>query len=132
MPNTVRFHLDTLVGDGQVEQVKSGAKGPGIELIGDGVPTSVAFVTAPPIADNVKDDPRIGALKMLGHFAIITSTNGLSFVVNVDDDIAVDAFAAATPQETSPALVIAHQLRDNAAKLSAIGTPLTAWPPPLR
>jgi len=27
--NTVRFHLDTLVGDGQVEQVKPGPKGPG-------------------------------------------------------------------------------------------------------
>jgi predicted ArsR family transcriptional regulator len=28
-PNTVRFHLETLVGDGLVEQVESGRKGPG-------------------------------------------------------------------------------------------------------
>ncbi len=28
-PNTVRFHLDSLVGDGQVEQVEHGRKGPG-------------------------------------------------------------------------------------------------------
>ena len=28
-PNTVRFHLDSLVGDGQVEQVELGRKGPG-------------------------------------------------------------------------------------------------------
>ena len=28
-PNTVRFHLDVLVGDGQVEQVAPGRKGPG-------------------------------------------------------------------------------------------------------
>jgi predicted ArsR family transcriptional regulator len=28
-PNTVRFHLDTLVADGQVEQVEYGRKGPG-------------------------------------------------------------------------------------------------------
>lgn len=28
-PNTVRFHLDILVGDGQVEQVAPGRKGPG-------------------------------------------------------------------------------------------------------
>jgi predicted ArsR family transcriptional regulator len=28
-PNTVRFHLDSLVGDGQVEQVEPGRKGPG-------------------------------------------------------------------------------------------------------
>jgi len=28
-PNTVRFHLDSLVADGQVEQVASGRKGPG-------------------------------------------------------------------------------------------------------
>ncbi|OIN82187.1 helix-turn-helix domain-containing protein [Mycobacterium malmoense] len=28
-PNTVRFHLDSLVGDGQVEQVEAGRKGPG-------------------------------------------------------------------------------------------------------
>ena len=28
-PNTVRFHLDSLVGDGQVEQAAPGRKGPG-------------------------------------------------------------------------------------------------------
>lgn len=28
-PNTVRFHLESLVGDGQVEQVEPGRKGPG-------------------------------------------------------------------------------------------------------
>lgn len=28
-PNTVRFHLDSLVGDGQVEPVEPGARGPG-------------------------------------------------------------------------------------------------------
>jgi predicted ArsR family transcriptional regulator len=28
-PNTVRFHLDSLVGDGQVERVEPGRKGPG-------------------------------------------------------------------------------------------------------
>lgn len=28
-PNTVRFHLDSLLGDGQVEQVEPGRKGPG-------------------------------------------------------------------------------------------------------
>ena len=28
-PNTARFHLDSLVGDGQVEQVEPGRKGPG-------------------------------------------------------------------------------------------------------
>lgn len=28
-PNTVRFHLDSLVGDGQVEQVEHGRRGPG-------------------------------------------------------------------------------------------------------
>jgi predicted ArsR family transcriptional regulator len=28
-PNTVRFHLDSLVGEGQVEQVEPGRKGPG-------------------------------------------------------------------------------------------------------
>ena len=28
-PNTVRFHLDSLVADGQVEQVEHGRKGPG-------------------------------------------------------------------------------------------------------
>lgn len=28
-PNTVRFHLDSLLGDGQVEQIEPGRKGPG-------------------------------------------------------------------------------------------------------
>lgn len=100
---------------------RSGARGPGIELGSSDVPNSVAFLTAPPITDAVMDDPRSGAYRMLGHFAVITATGGLSYVVNVDDDLAVDTFVAATPQETAPALVIPHQLRDFASKLSAIG-----------
>jgi hypothetical protein len=105
---------------------RPGAKGPGIELIGDGAPLSVAFFNVPRIIDRPKgtvtgstvnlDDIR-GTL--VGHFAIITATSGASFVVNVDDDDAWDRFAERAdqfnprePLGTQASLVIAHQLRD--------------------
>ena len=91
-----------------------GAKGPGIELVGDGVPTSVTFFKAPGTT------PRdTGPAALVGYFAIITASNGASFVVNVDDDNNEDVngngdlFHQSSPQLTAPTLVMAHQLRDN-------------------
>jgi hypothetical protein len=117
---------------------RAGARGPGIELIGDGVPLSVAFFRVPRItAGRLQsgdmpsidlDDPRT---TLIGHFAVITATNGGSFVVNVDDDNAfsksgllADQFNPAEPLGTQPVLVIPHQLRDAGRYRGATATPV--------
>jgi hypothetical protein len=115
---------------------RRGAKGPGIELIGDTLPLSVAFfriprVTARPMSGDTPpqrlDDPRS---VLIGSFAILTSTNGSTFVVNVDDDNAsdregdrADRFNDAEELGTQPVLVIPHQLRDAGRYRGATSTP---------
>jgi hypothetical protein len=89
---------------------RPGVRGPGIELPGDAVPTSVDFATATaPPATN------LDALRTYGHFAYISAAEGHTFVVNVDDDQYPD-FADvpinAGRFRTQIPLVIAHQLRD--------------------
>jgi hypothetical protein len=121
---------------------RSGARGPGIEIPDDGVPNSVAIFRGrnrPPATTRaetgmVKDDN--GQLVMVtddivdsyavpapstwvGTFAVITSTNGTAYVVNVDDDYAPDRFATGN-LNNSPVLVIPHQLRDNFTLRNAV------------
>lgn len=98
-----------------------GATGPGIQVAG--VPTSVAFVKVPPVTDDTRG---VVPTALLGTFAIITTANGASFVVNVDDDNNVnvgasgDLFQPSAPQLTAPPLIMAHQLRDNVTDRGAL------------
>jgi len=113
------------VGDPATPQRRSGAKGPGIELVGDAVPTSVAFVKASglPLSPTDTSDSRPpGPLTLLGYFAIVTASNGQTFVVNVDDDNNSDSdfFDQTEPQLTAPTLIIAHQLRDSITGRDAV------------
>lgn len=108
------------VGDVHTPPRRSGARGPGIELPGNGVPISVAFIKAPPLQDLTmpgKDIRVASPTTLLGTFAVITATDGQAFVVNVDDDDnpAADTFDGSQPQLTAPVLVMAHQLRDTVA-----------------
>lgn len=123
---------------------RSGVKGPGIELTGDTVPLSVAFFKVDRITDAMGnptprpqssfmpptplDDPKT---VLVGYFAIVTATNGASYVVNVDDDdvfdrfsITADRFSPNDPLGTQPTLVIPHQLRDSARYRGATAIPV--------
>jgi hypothetical protein len=108
---------------------RPGARGPGIELLDDSVPTSVAIVRGnrAPATDTTTGLPLSQPGTLVGYFAIITTSSGRSYVVNVDDDSAPDTFMsneaptdpALDPQHypasalaTAPALIMAHQLRD--------------------
>jgi hypothetical protein len=104
------------VGDPATPPRRSGARGPGIELPGDGVPTSVAFVKAP------GPQASVGPLALVGYFAIITASSGQAFVVNVDDDNnpTADVFQVDAPQSTAPVLLMAHQLRDDVVGRDAV------------
>ncbi|HEX7840409.1 MAG TPA: hypothetical protein VF469_23180, partial [Kofleriaceae bacterium] len=96
---------------------RSGARGPGIELPGNAVPISVAIIrgrSSPPLDGAASPSPLLPSPTiLLGTFAIVTSSTGASYVVNVDDDYAPDVFDPNDPLNTAPALVMAHQLRDN-------------------
>jgi hypothetical protein len=115
------------VGDPSLPR-RSGARGPGIELPGDIVPTSVAFFQRPLTLDlttNTRIQPGTAPSNLYGHFAIITASNGAGFVVNVDDDNndpGTDTFEPDHPQLTAPTLIIPHQLRDSVSNRDATAT----------
>lgn len=97
---------------------RSGARGPGIELPRPAVPTSVAIIKGRnkvPIITNSDMTTKLQSADpslLIGYFAVITSTTGAAFVVNIDDDYAPDVFDKTKPVETAPVLIMAHQLRD--------------------
>jgi hypothetical protein len=89
---------------------RAGVKGPGIELPADAIATSVDFVRVDNPDPNSKPDPRPATL--VGYFAIVTATNGVSFVVNVDDDNFPDDVDPTNPLSTPIPDTLPHQLRD--------------------
>lgn len=99
------------VGDAATPRRRPGARGPGIELVGDGVPTSVAIVRADPLDSDNRASPYPS--KLIGYFALVTASNGSTFVVNIDDDDHVDLFDTSKPLGSQLPLDIAHQLRDS-------------------
>jgi hypothetical protein len=90
---------------------RAGARGPGIELTGDAMPTSIDIFRVDPVANDtsVPGTPN----RLIGYFGIITAANGLSYVLNVDDDDYPDYLEATNPIATQIPLTAAHQLRDD-------------------
>lgn len=89
---------------------RPGARGPGIELVGDVIPTSVDFFRSRAIEGDVRPEQLPG--KLIGTFAIVTALNGASFVVNVDDDDYPDQFDPTRPLAVPVPLSLPHGLRD--------------------
>jgi hypothetical protein len=101
------------VGDPLTPPRRVGARSPGVQLPGDAVPTSVAIMKGFDAVPTVEGSPDLGGPSILvGHFAIVTSSRGEAYVVNIDDDNGKDDFETEKPQETAPVLTMAHQLRD--------------------
>lgn len=108
------------VGDAATPQRRSLARGPGIELIGDAIPTSVEIFRVPHMCPEGRDDcspdddPRDEARRLIGYFAVVTAANGQTYVVNIDrDDFADFPDPAVGGGLRAPIPVaIAHQLRD--------------------
>jgi hypothetical protein len=103
---------------------RAGARGPGIELLDDAIPTSVAVSKIEPIWKDGKvgepgsrdpDRPIGTPLKLDGTFGLITAANGRTFVFNIDDNDYPD-FVKTNIRDalwTPIPLVIPHQLRDS-------------------
>jgi hypothetical protein len=89
---------------------RAGAKGPGIELVGDALPISVDVIKSPEIEGDSR--PNRTPTKLVGYFAVVGASNGSTFLINIDDDDRDDLFEARRPLLTPMPDIIAHQLRD--------------------
>jgi hypothetical protein len=98
------------VGDPATPPRRPGARGPGIELIGDSVPTSVTITRVDPVDGDARlpGDPT----RLIGYFAFATAANGTTYIINIDNDDFADFVNTNSPLATPIPLDIAHQLRD--------------------
>lgn len=88
---------------------RAGARGPGIELTGDAMATSIDVFRVEGIGGEAGINPDY----LVGYFGVITAANGRSYVLNIDDDNYPDYVDPAAPIHTQIPLTIAHQLRDD-------------------
>ncbi|MBS1123268.1 MAG: hypothetical protein H6Q90_5496, partial [Deltaproteobacteria bacterium] len=98
------------VGDPATPPRRAGVRGPGIELGFNTVPTSIDIIKSETVAGDSRtfETPD----RLVGYFGIVTSANGRTFIINVDDDDHSDLFKSTDPLQTPIPLAIAHQLRD--------------------
>ena len=95
------------VGDPATPPRRPGARGPGVQLPGDAIPTSVATFRV----DEHSGD--IGPAQLIGDFGVITASDGHTYVLNINDDNQADTVDPASPIGTAIPLDIANQLRDS-------------------
>jgi hypothetical protein len=102
---------------------RPGARGPGIELIGDAIPTSVEFMRIDALEGT---DGRTEPFQVIGYFAMVSAANGQAYIVNVDADNQPDFVPTSGPPEAILAapipLDIAHQLRDGIPQRGLLAT----------
>jgi hypothetical protein len=96
------------VGAPETPARRPSARSPGIQLPRDTVPFDVAFATVTPEVEPLTESP----FDLDGTFAFITSSDGLVYLVNVDDDSYPDFEIAEDPGRVYLPLALAHQLRD--------------------
>lgn len=88
---------------------RAGANGPGITIPAEGVPSAVNIVRI----DELYADVRAKSVtKLVGTFAVITSTTGAAYIADLDDDDKPDLEVAGRPLEVDLATALPHQLRD--------------------
>jgi hypothetical protein len=97
-----------------------GAIGPGIPDPLDGVPSAVTIVRVqPPLADERARSPA----RLVGYFAVVTSTNGATYLVDIDDDDKRDylltADLAVNPLSVDMPTTLPHSLRDQVSDRGA-------------
>jgi hypothetical protein len=90
-----------------------GAVGPGVAVPGEGVASAVNIF-------HVNRDPNevvktASPVRLNGTFAVISSTSGGTFVVDIDDDDKADTEVAGDPLAIDLSTTLPHQLRDQTA-----------------
>ncbi|HET9991244.1 MAG TPA: hypothetical protein VFQ65_22090 [Kofleriaceae bacterium] len=98
---------------------RAGARGPGVQLSGQGNPTAIDVFRVEGITGDMRAD---GApLKLVGYFGVITASNGATYMLNVDNDNYPDSVdVTGNPIRTAIPLVIANQLRDKVPERGAL------------
>jgi len=89
----------------------------GIHLPDRALPLDITFSAVENEKDDAGDPVKVDVVapvNMVGHFAFISTGSGYVYVVNVDDDKALDFEDAVDVTATSMTLATAHQLRDYA------------------
>jgi len=87
---------------------RAGARGPGIQLLGDSVPISVRIFGV-----DLKDpNAAAGPNALVGYFAAVGTSGGGVVIVNIDDDNYADTEDSTDPLKVDTTLAIAHQIRD--------------------
>ena len=104
------------VGDPLTPARRPGATGPGIVLPGDGIPSAVNIVRIDALPQEMRT---ASPTKLIGVFGVVTSTNGGTFVVDIDDDDKADVEDAAAPLSIDLATTLPHQLRDQVSDRGA-------------
>ncbi|HUH00967.1 MAG TPA: hypothetical protein VML75_03165 [Kofleriaceae bacterium] len=107
------------VGDVRTPPRRQQARSPGIHLPKvrggevrdwEDIPLDVAIT---PIRGSTNvAGAEVGPVAMIGYYAFITASEGVTFVANIDDDKYPDFEDAADPAKVYMPLAIAHQLRD--------------------
>ncbi len=114
------------VGDPATPARRPGARGPGIELVGHATPTSVAAFKVDTYPDDTRAadcaDPSYCPTKLVGYFAVVTSADGASYIVNIDDDDFADYKNQSAPLSTPMSQTLAHQLRDGIQQRGLLST----------
>lgn len=109
-----------------------GARGPGIPMPRDGVANAVRIMTIPQLATETgKCTATDGSCrvaspsKLIGTFALIASTSGVTYVADLDDDDKADVEDTAAPLAFDLATSMPHQLRDQILErgVRAVQTP---------
>jgi hypothetical protein len=110
------------VGDPATPPRRPGAKGPGIELVGHAVPTSIDIFKV----DHFDADTRIPGTpaRLIGYFGVIAAANGATYTLNVDNDDFADFVDTANPVSSPIPLDIANQLRDGLPTRGALAEEL--------
>jgi hypothetical protein len=100
------------VGDVATPPRRFGAISPGIHVPRDSVPLDVAFTTVSEDDLPIDSTGAVGPETLIGHFAFVTSSDGLVVAINVDDDNYPDFEDDDDPIAVYMPLAQAHQIRD--------------------
>lgn len=99
---------------------RPGADGPGLRSPDGGVPVGVDTVA---VEQDDSDTRADGPDRLIGHFAFMSSSTGLSYLINIDDDNYADTVGSSEPLAATWALALPHQFRDQVKSrdLRAVG-----------
>jgi hypothetical protein len=108
------------VGAATTPRRRTGAIGPGIAVPGDGVAAAVNIFKVerdPNEADTLK---AAAPTRLNGTFAVISSTSGASYLVDIDDDDKADKEVLTSPLAVDLSTTLPHQLREQTVKRDAV------------